>query len=123
VPADFRPDAVRDLLGLLRAMYAAERRKNFPRRRRLVALERAARALKDALATAAVHDPGTAPYVRAVGTANAVATRLTDLIEVTDPIEPVLRAAGARVRPRAAKPAQRGVPRWAVGDRRRKGGG
>jgi len=118
VPADFQSDAVRDLLGILRAMYAAERRKNFPSRRRLGALERAARALKDSLATAAVHDPGTAPHERAVATVNAVVGRLADLIEVTDPLTPIIEAAGKRVRPRRRAPE-----RESLGERRRKGGG
>jgi hypothetical protein len=100
-------------------MYRAEKRKSFPRRRRLVALERAAKALKEALATAAVHDLRTAPYERAVATANMVATRLADLIELTDPVEPVLRAAGERVRQRRRAPERAS---WA-NERRRKGGG
>jgi hypothetical protein len=95
-------DAVRDLIGLLRAIYAAEKRRAFPSQSRLLAVQRAAKALHDATAMAAVHDPGTAPYRRAVGIAESVTAKLADLIELTTPMEPVLLIAGARVRRRPA---------------------
>src|SRR5689334_18251784 len=96
-PRDFPFDAVRDLLGLMRAMWRAEKRRNFPSARKLKTLERFARELQDAQKLAATHDAGTAPYEKALSVADAVARRLADVIDVTDPVMPVLEAAGRRV--------------------------
>jgi hypothetical protein len=120
-PRDFPFDAVRDLLGLMRAMWRAEKRRNFPSGRKLRALEGFARELKHASTLAATHDPGTLPYAKAIGTADGVARRLADVIDITDPVMPVLEEAGRRVRlkPRTAARAPRD---WAVGTRRKGGG-
>jgi hypothetical protein len=49
------------------------------------------------MACAEQHDPGTAPYERALSHADGVAFRLADVVQVYDPLEPVLKAAGDRV--------------------------
>jgi hypothetical protein len=121
VPSDFPFDAVRDLVGLLRGMWAAEKRRSFPSAKRLRALEKAAQELKAAMSTAAVHDAGTAPYERAKATAEAIATRLADLVELTTPMEPVLQVAGERIRKVRRRSTEK-VPHWAKG-RQRNGGG
>jgi hypothetical protein len=118
VPRDFPFEACRDLLGLLRAVFAAEQRRSFPNARKLRTIERLARDLQQAATLAATHDPGTAPYAKALGMADAVARRLGDVIEITDPVMPILEAAGKRVRPR-----RRAAERESWAERRRKGGG
>jgi hypothetical protein len=116
---DFPFEACRDLLGLLRAVFAAEKRRSFPKPRKLKTLERLARELQDAVTLAATHDPGTLPYEKAMGMADGVARRLGDVVELTDPVMPILEAAGKRVRPKK-QAAERAS--WAS-ERRRKGGG
>jgi hypothetical protein len=51
--------------------------------------------------------------------ADGVARRLGDVVEITDPVMPILEVAGKRVRPRK-RAAERAS--WAS-ERRRKGGG
>ena len=120
MPRDFPFDACRDLLGLLRAVFAAEKHRNFPNPRKLRSLERLARELQQAVTLAATHDPGTLPYAKALGMADGVARRLGDVIELTDPVMPILEVAGKRVRLRKRRTAERAG--WAI-ERRRKGGG
>lgn len=120
-PRDFPFDAARDLLGLMRAMWRAEKRRSFPSARKLKALERFARELQEAQRIAATHDPGTAPYQKALAAADGVARRLADVVDVTDPVMPVLEAAGRRVQ-RRARATRRAPLDWAVGARRRGGG-
>jgi hypothetical protein len=115
VPHDFAFEACRDLLGLLRAIFAAEKRRSFPKPRKLKTLERLARDLQQAVTLAATHDPGTLPYEKARGMADGVARRLGDVVAIT----PILDAAGKRVRPRKRAPERAS---WAS-ERRRRGGG
>jgi hypothetical protein len=95
---DFPDEPVRDLLGLLRAMYRVESRQPVPARRKLALIEELARELKDADLEARMSAPGSTVYLESCARAEAVAVRLADLVELTDAVEPVLLAAGARVR-------------------------
>jgi hypothetical protein len=97
MPREFPTEAARDLIGVLRAMYAAEKERPFPGAMRLRRIERLGQELQRALALSEQHDAGTAPYDRALSLAEGVVLRIGDLVDVTHPIEPVLLAAGRRV--------------------------
>jgi hypothetical protein len=102
VPRLFRFGPARDLLGILRALYAHEKAKPFAPTLKLRNIERLAKELSDAIASAKWHDPDTAPYERARSRADGVAFRvgrdLVDVVDVVDTLETVLRAASHRVR-------------------------
>jgi hypothetical protein len=114
VPARFQFEAVRDVVGILRAMYRQERDKRSPSPVRMQKIERLAREFLGAYKMAAAHDPETAPYVRACKQAENSALRLDGIVTVVDPIEPVLRVAGERVIGAASRRTE-GEYRWAVG--------
>lgn len=95
---EFPVEAVRDLIGILRALYAAERAKATPSPRRLAAIESLAEVLKRARRLAVDHDPGTAPHARAVAAVERALPRLADLTGLVDEVAPVLAAAGDRIR-------------------------
>jgi hypothetical protein len=114
VPQRFHFEAVRDVVGILRAMYRQERDKRSPSPVRMQRIERLAREFLGAYKMAAAHDPETAPYVRACKQAESAALRIGDLVTVVDPIEPVLRVAGERVIGAASRRSE-GEYRWAVG--------
>ena len=90
-------EAVRDLLGILRALYAADKTRGASERRlseiRGVALE-----LRRATDLARDHEPGSAGYRAAWERADRATLCLADLVDVTTPLEPTLLAAGQRVR-------------------------
>jgi len=96
-PHLFPFEAARDLLGILRALYAADRARGAGPRRlaeiRAVALE-----LRHATELALEHRAGTAGHRAAVHGAEVATRRLADLVDVTTPLEPTLLAAGKRVR-------------------------
>ncbi|HEX4335964.1 MAG TPA: hypothetical protein VH062_08630 [Polyangiaceae bacterium] len=100
----FQFEAVRDLLGILRALYAADRSRGANARRlghiRSVAVE-----LRHAMELALEHDAGTAGHRAAVRRAEHATRRLADLVDVTTPLEPMLLAAGQRVRVASAPQA------------------
>jgi hypothetical protein len=77
-------------------------------------IELLAREFLGALKMASVHDPKTAPYIRACKQAEAAALRLADLATLVDPIEPVLRVAGERVIGAGSRRSEDEY-RWAVG--------
>ncbi len=111
-------EPARDLLGILRALYAYEKSKPFPPVRKLQKIERLARELGEAMAMAEQHDPGTAPYERALTRADGVAHRVAGVVDIVDALEPVLNAARDRVRGRRPKEQERRFT-WATGRRRR----
>jgi hypothetical protein len=95
--ARFPFEAVRDLLGILRALYAADRARGAHARRlghiRAVAVE-----LRRAMELALEHEVGTAGHRVATRRAEGATRKLADLVDVTTPLEPMLLAAGQRVR-------------------------
>ena len=97
MPASFQFEAVRDLVGILRAMYAEEKMRSSPSSTRMKRIESVARELVSALESAEQHDPGTAPYERARSRAEGAVLRIGDLVDVISPLEPVLHVAGKRV--------------------------
>jgi hypothetical protein len=99
-------EAARDLLGILRALYAATERSEGGKRR-LEAIQRCGRDLRAAIALAKRHRPDTLGYDAAWRRAEAATRQAMDLIESTTPIEPTMMAAISRVWPRAVA----GVPR------------
>jgi hypothetical protein len=117
-------EAVRDLVGLLRALYLAERALAHPARARLAAIKGIAEELQAATRMAAPHDPGTAPYERALAMADAATRKLGSAIEdrvgAAITLGHVLRGAARRVRgePVVAQASEREI-RWAVGKQRR----
>ena len=114
--ARFPFEAARDLLGILRALYAADRARGAGSRRladiRSVALE-----LRRATELALEHESGTAGHRAALRRAEAATRRLADLVDVTTPLEPTLLAAGKRVRAGSARENEREARRRARGVR------
>ncbi|HEX3597997.1 MAG TPA: hypothetical protein VHU80_22965 [Polyangiaceae bacterium] len=110
--AEFPFEAVRDLLGILRALYAADRAHGANARRlgqiRAVALE-----LRRAMELALEHEVGAAAQRAAIRRADAATRRLADLVDVTTPLEPTLLAAGQRVRYSGVRDNERGARRRA----------
>jgi hypothetical protein len=90
-------EAVRDLVGILRALYAADKARGAGERR-LVAIEELARELRGAVELALEYAPGTLGHSAAWERAERATHRLADLVDVTTSAEPLLRAAGERVR-------------------------
>lgn len=117
MPRHFPFEPARDLLGILRALYACEKAKPFPPVRKLRKIERLARELGDAMLSAEQHDPGTAPYERALSRADGVAHRIRDVVDVFDSLEPVVKAAIDRVLGRKPKEQERRST-WSTGRRR-----
>jgi hypothetical protein len=99
-------EAARDLLGILRALYAATEKEGASKRR-LEAIHRCGRELRAAIGLARHHKPNTLGYDAAWRRAEAATRQAMDLIESTTPIEPTMAAAVARVWPRVAA----GTPR------------
>ena len=89
-------EAVRDLIGILRAMYAAERagRHDVQRLRRIRSV---AERLHLAQELALEHDPETLGHAAAWRHAERATQELGELIDLTTPLEPTLEAASRRV--------------------------
>jgi hypothetical protein len=92
-------EAARDLLGILRALYAATEKEGGGKRR-LEAIKRCGAELRMAIGLARRHRPDTLGYDAAWRRAEAATRQAMDLIESTTPIEPTMAAAVARVWPR-----------------------
>jgi hypothetical protein len=90
-------EAVRDLIGILRALYAATPAEHTRDRQ---AIEAVAREINRARAMALAHEPGTLGHAAAWNRAERATARLGELADLLTPLEPVLRAAGERVRSR-----------------------
>jgi len=95
--APFPFEAVRDLLGILRALYAADKARGAGERR-LSEIRRVALELRRATDLALDHAPGSIGHRTAWENADHATLRLTDLVDVTTQLEPMLVAAGERVR-------------------------
>ena len=122
VPArPFPFEAVRDMVGILRVMYAEEAQRKHHSQQKLTRIAEAARELKVALGMAAPHDPGTAPYERAIDQAEAAVKKLELIFPgVLDRMPDLLRVAGSRVRGdwKRYRPNEAQI-KWAVGKLRR----
>lgn len=104
--APFPFEAVRDLLGILRAMYAAAKDQGAGRRR-LLAIQAIGRELRAAVDLALEHEPGTLGHAAAWQRAERATSALGDLVDCTTPLEPTLAAAAERVRGVAGTAAAR----------------
>jgi hypothetical protein len=90
-------EVARDLLGILRALYAS-RKADGASTDRLRAIADLARELREAIGLARSHGPGTPGHAAAWERAERSVGRLSDLADLTTPLEPTLRAAGERIR-------------------------
>ena len=99
-------EAARDLLGIVRAMYAAARADGAGERR-LANLRDIGRELRVAIDLAIEASPGTLGHAAAWDRAEQATRRLTELIDCTTPLEPAVNAAAARLgAPRAGSTAR-----------------
>lgn len=90
-------EAVRDLLGILRAMYAAARARGGAERQ-LAAIRRVGDDLRAAVDLALEHEPGTLGHAAAWQRAERATAALADLVDCSTPLEPTLTAAARRIR-------------------------
>jgi hypothetical protein len=104
-------EAVRDLLGIVRAMYVAARRDGAVVRCRH--LGQLGRELRLATDLAMEHASGTPGRAEAWRRAEAATLRLADLVDSTTPLESAVAAAVERVRPSARRLSERALERRA----------
>jgi hypothetical protein len=97
-PDPFPFEAARDLLGILRAMFAAARASGAGARR-IAAIRQVGLELRAAIELALEHEPETLGHARAWDRAERATRALASLIDCTTPLEPTLDAAARRVRP------------------------
>jgi hypothetical protein len=90
--------AVRDLLGLLRAMHAAAPPE---RARHRAAIRACSRDLQRAVDLARECPPGSEGHRQAWALAERAVARLADLVDVTTPAAPIVATAGDRIRARS----------------------
>jgi hypothetical protein len=90
-------EAVRDLLGILRAMYAAARARDAGARE-LASIRRVGNELRTAIDLALEHAPQTLGHAAAWDRAENATRDLGKLIDSTTPLEPMLGAAARRIR-------------------------
>lgn len=109
-------EAARDLLGILRALYAADRARG-ANERRLRRIRAVAVALRRAMELALEHEAGTPGHRAAIQRAEHATRSLGDLVDVTTPLEPTLLAAGQRLRATASRSAEREARRRARNER------
>jgi hypothetical protein len=89
-------EAVRDLLGVVRAMYVwAEGAKRARDAEKLVAI---GRMLREALALAVQHQPGTLGHGAAWQKSDRAVEQLGLVVDALMPARPIIEAAGKRVR-------------------------
>jgi hypothetical protein len=105
-------EAVRDLLGIVRALYAAEKLQGAGERR-LAHIRRVGLELRAAADLAFEYEPLTLGHAAAWQRAERATLELGELIDCTTPLEPTLRAAVHRVRPSGTPPARRDAARRA----------
>jgi hypothetical protein len=99
-------EAVRDLLGILRALYAAAK-SDGAGRARLGAIRAIGRELRAAIDLALEHEPGTLGHAAAWQRAERATERLGELVDCTTPLEPTLAAAARRVVRRSGEASRR----------------
>lgn len=105
-------EAVRDLLGILRALYAAAQAESAGRPR-LAAIRAIGRELRAATDLALEHEPGTLGHAAAWRRAERATERLGALVDCTTPLEPTLEAAARRVLGRSGSASRRDSARRA----------
>lgn len=114
--APFPFQTVRDLLGILRMLYAANKRDRVGERR-LKAIADVGRELRKSMQLARACAPGTLGFTAAWERAEAAVLRLGALVDCTTPLEPTLRAAGDRIARRATRTSPRDRKRAASRER------
>jgi len=92
----FPAAAVRDLVGIVRAMYVAAKLSGAGKNE-LVRIERVGRDLADALELANRSGPNTIGYSAAWKKAEDASRRAGDLVDALTPAEPLLHAARSRI--------------------------
>ena len=90
-------ETVRDLLGLLRALYLSTKRQG-DQGKRLRTIARLGSQLQRASEQARAHPPGSLGFAAAWQRAEQAVRALGDIVDCTTPLEPTLIAAGDRVR-------------------------
>jgi hypothetical protein len=100
-------EAVRDLLGITRALFAAWKRDAGVSKPDLTELEAVGKQLKDALALARRTECDTVGHRAAWDKAEDACARLCRLISVATPIAPTIEAAAVRIRRIGAVPTKR----------------
>ncbi len=94
--APFPFETVRDLLGILRAMYACTR-KQAGAERRLALIEQVGRELGKATDMARMYPRGSLGFTAAWERAESAVRRLGELVDCTTPLEPALKVVGERI--------------------------
>jgi hypothetical protein len=89
-------EAVRDLLGVVRATYAWAR--GAKRIRDMAKLAAVGRMLREALVLAVEHQPGTMGHGAAWQKADTAVEQLGEVVDTLVPARPIIEAAGKRVR-------------------------
>ena len=89
-------EAVRDLLGLMRSLYAA-RKAGGATQRELEPIARAGKDLQEALSLASSSRPGTVGYAAAWKRAEEATAKAGSFVGAAMPAEPVVRAAVGRI--------------------------
>ncbi len=92
----FPLEAVRDLLGVVRSIYAAAKQRGAPRAE-LLRISRIGRELGDAIDLAVSTRPGTVGHRAAWQHAEEATRRVGDLVDALTPAEPLIVAARGRV--------------------------
>jgi hypothetical protein len=103
-------EEVRDLIGIVRAMYAAAKRRGAGERH-LLAIRNAGTELRRAVDLALEFEPRTLGHAAAWQRAERATRALGDLVDCTTPLEPTLEAAVRRIRPRSSTADERGALR------------
>ena len=98
--------ALRDLLGLARAIYLAERRGGAPPER-LRRIAEVGRDLADAISMAKNAKPNTLAYFAAWKAAEAATHACADIADVLTPAQPIVTAAVARIHGQPARKRSR----------------
>jgi hypothetical protein len=94
--APFPLEAVRDLLGIVRALYTVAKESGAGRAE-LARIARVGKDLSEAIEIAVATRPGTVGHTAALGRAEEATRRVGDLVDALTPAEPLVQAARARV--------------------------
>ena len=94
-------EAARDLLGIVRSLYASARERGADADR-LRAIAEVGAEIRQAMELASAHPPGTLGFSSAWARAERAAGRVGELVDALTPAAPIMRAAVARARARAA---------------------
>lgn len=103
-------EQVRDLLGIVRAMYAAAKARGAGERH-LLTLRHIGTELRCAVDLALEHEPKTMGHAAAWQRAERATRGLGDLVDCTTPLEPTIEAAVRRIRPQTSIAVERGALR------------